>query len=1409
MNKIFVLMVCMFLLIAPLISAFEFDNVKNYDEETKTIDIRNSVLGIPFLQLGKVAEVQLISPTVNYVIMGEDRLVAEFEIRNFKDYTEGAFDNLEFHNIKRNMKKFDREFNYRYKEFYDIEVTEYKRVCKEKMVWIEINNSYEQEVYDSYQNRTGSHLEERFDWISFNSKKDLQKGNITIGIFTDVLPNEKIEWIPTLFGVEINEWAEWTESFNVDLISYYKMDDNLANTDVDDELNANEGLFAGGENTEDASVAGRVGTALDFDGNDYINTTMTTFGSGLSAGTSASFWIKTTDTSYIEFGVHSTADQIFGLEMNWGSALDSGKLKIILYDIGVSKNLNAYTTADTDFNNGSWHHIVYTINASNNTVQIYVDGDSKAMTYVAQETPVDFANFDIPLYIGAHNFKTTGAKNWLEGVLDEFGIWSRILSQEEVTGLSSGITYRDVFPVLTTTQSYPVDAYSLPAGIVGIGCNFSSIDQNITDVTVLVYDSGDNLDYTNTESGLTTTSYNKSWNTTPLTSDVYSWACLGEGSGGVDNITGNRTFTIVVPILTATQSYPADRLNISDDTPDLSCNFTANLQNISDVTINIYDSGDNLDYTNTESGLTTMNYNKSWTATTLTDDVYLWSCTGLGSNDANDTTTNRTLTIDTIAPVINIEYPLNTTYNTNQSVLNFTYIDNNLGVCWGSNDSGLTNTSTVIPPTNITNIFSNQGTNNWTLYCNDSLGNNAIDNIIFFMDSLYPLIDYGVGTKVDNYNSTVDWIYVNLTVTEINLANITFLLWNSTTEIDRTTYDSTRFINWTSLADNVYTYNATACDSLNLCNTTATRTLTIDTIAPIITFISPNLSNNYGKIGQNISLNWSIAEDHLQYCSFYYNGANRTIDCAEGNYTFALKENFYDLTFFANDSFGHTTQELFSWNYTFLLINQSWVASTLSAIINPFRIIFETFGTPITVAYLNYNGTNNLGSISSSGNVYTLFRNVTSLNVLSSTQNASFFWNITSQNGFNYLTDPENQTINPINFTDNCANYFYIYNITLVDEVTQAKINATGENSSIKVDLRLFNLERTVNLLNYSNDFSKINPATICSSQDLSSGERYSLDMQIQYGTASHSTEIYNIENALLSAGNLYKNLTLYDLETSKTNKFRLRVRDSSYLPLGGGLIQIERKYLENGTFLISEIPKTDARGITSASLQVNDAIYNFHIYKNGELVNSFTEVIAICQTPLVSECEIDFNNFQTEIVIPNYEEGNDFDFTLVYNSTSDIISSQFLIPSGIPSEVQLVVIRDDVLGTAVCSDTITASSGSLSCIIPTSFGNATVLAKLYKDGNEEGKGNIRLNQSPSDIFGVVLVILSVIVLITLIGIGISDSPIITMIFLFVGVILISSISLVANNGFIGATAVILFLAIAIIIFIIKAAKRS
>ncbi|GAG63898.1 unnamed protein product, partial [marine sediment metagenome] len=45
--------------------------------------------------------------------------------------------------------------------------------------------------------------------------------------------------------------------------------------------------------------------------------------------------------------------------------------------------------------------------------------------------------------------------------------------------------------------------------------------------------------------------------------------------------------------------------------------------------------------------------------------------------------------------------------------------------------------------------------------------------------------------------------------------------------------------------------------------------------------------------------------------------------------------------------------------------------------ISPFRTSYETFGTPITLAYLYYNSVNNLATISSSGTIYTLFRNNT------------------------------------------------------------------------------------------------------------------------------------------------------------------------------------------------------------------------------------------------------------------------------------------------------------------------------------------------------------------------------------------------------------------------------------------------
>jgi len=190
-------------LFIPLVSSFEFDNVKDYDEKTKTITVGN------FFGLGKdVAKIKLDTPLVYNVIHGKDRLVAEFTIDNFESYTEGTFDDMKFYDVKNNMKKFDRDFNYKYKTFYDVEVPDYETICKEKGL---VNGSIKK--YDCYENQIGSHTEQRFYWNEFDEEADLPKWKITLGIFTDVKPRETIEWIPTLFGVKIDEWAVWNETF--------------------------------------------------------------------------------------------------------------------------------------------------------------------------------------------------------------------------------------------------------------------------------------------------------------------------------------------------------------------------------------------------------------------------------------------------------------------------------------------------------------------------------------------------------------------------------------------------------------------------------------------------------------------------------------------------------------------------------------------------------------------------------------------------------------------------------------------------------------------------------------------------------------------------------------------------------------------------------------------------------------------------------------------------------------------------------------------------------------------------------------------------------------------------------------------------------------------------------------------
>ncbi|MBU0760587.1 MAG: LamG domain-containing protein [Nanoarchaeota archaeon] len=146
----------------------------------------------------------------------------------------------------------------------------------------------------------------------------------------------------------------------------------------------------------------------------------------------------------------------------------------------------------------------------------------------------------------------------------------------------------------------------------------------------------------------------------------------------------------------------------------------------------------------------------------------------------NDTTGNNNYTesvtfgVDTVAPSINITYPLNAiTYNINVSAINYTV--DSTGNCWYSNSSGTWNSTTSPAGTNFTNVITTEGTNNFIVYCNDTVGNqNQSSFLTFIKDAINPAINFTSPTPSNGSSQSNTDIFVNVSSSDAN-PHYTFL----------------------------------------------------------------------------------------------------------------------------------------------------------------------------------------------------------------------------------------------------------------------------------------------------------------------------------------------------------------------------------------------------------------------------------------------------------------------------------------------------------------------------------------------------------------------------------------------------------------------------------------------------------
>ncbi len=323
-------------------------------------------------------------------------------------------------------------------------------------------------------------------------------------------------------------------------------------------------------------------------------------------------------------------------------------------------------------------------------------------------------------------------------------------------------------------------------------------------------------------------------------------------------------------------------------------NFNVSLNENGSIIYSLNGGINNKSMTGSEKSQFGLNFNA--TNNSIADGTYTFQVYANDTNGNKNYTTTAQFTYDTINPLLKIIRPQNTSYNTTSLQINFTISDTNLQSCWYTDNNEQTNIS--LSNCQNTSYSASQGSTTIKLYANDSAGNTNSSSVTFFVDSIIPLISLTSPTQANNSILAQNSIFINTTITEINFANITFSLYNSTSLVNQTTFNSQILsINFTSLPNSIYFYNVTLKDSLNNQNTTETRTITLDTIAPTLIINSPQ---NTTYTNSTILVNITSNGDNI----WFYNGtANET-------YTSPIYRTFSQGTntiiAYTNDSVGNT-----------------------------------------------------------------------------------------------------------------------------------------------------------------------------------------------------------------------------------------------------------------------------------------------------------------------------------------------------------------------------------------------------------------------------------------------------------------------------------------------------------------------
>ena len=457
----------------------------------------------------------------------------------------------------------------------------------------------------------------------------------------------------------------------------------------------------------------------------------------------------------------------------------------------------------------------------------------------------------------------------------------------------------------------------------------------------------------------------------------------------------------------------------------------------------------------------------------------------------------------------------------------------------------------------------------------------------------------------------------------------------------------------------------------------------------------------------------------------------------------------HELTIYANDTAGNVGSNYTIWEYDVFVTNQTWNDETSEGAVEPFTLN-ATLGTGLTFnsATLTYNGTDYAGTITNTGGTDYYIDTEIDISNVDAEEEREFYWNLALSNGESYNTSTQTQNVTAL-FIDDCTSFgTLILNYTLYDEDTQDLISPDPavDNATIEINIDVSPLGSTTPIIEYSNTF-ETNNATICM-DNLETN--YRLDVTTKYSAFDHVVEYHHIQNYQLNSSS-EQHISLYDLATTESQEFLVVFKDENFVLVQDALIDISREYVGEGLFKSVEVAKTDSQGQTIVHLVLGDVRYDIVVKKEGEILATFDNVVAVCQDAGSGECTLNLNQLATQVQPLDYENLGNIAYYWTLDRADRTIQVDFTSTDSLVVKVDLNVTKfDNYFNESVCDETLTSTTGTITCNIPANFGNVSFLAEIYSDGEFVGQTLFSLSPQALESFGYTGVIMVIIMFMVL-----------------------------------------------------------